>query len=80
MSVIVRDPDSSKITLYCKGADTIVFQRLNAKSAELMAETQEHLHNYGKEGLRTLVLAKKELDQETYETWEKEYHDARSVT
>ena len=78
MSVIIRD-STGKITLYCKGADTIVFQRLAASSAMLRAETQRHLQDYGKDGLRTLVLAKKELDQATYDAWAAEYHDARFV-
>ena len=27
MSVVVRDPEG-RITLYCKGADTVIFERL----------------------------------------------------
>lgn len=78
MSVIVREP-SGKLMLYCKGADTIVFQRLSAKSSQLMKKTQEHLNDYGKEGLRTLVLAKKELDEQMYQEWAAKHHDARYV-
>ena len=43
MSVIVRNPDTGKITLYCKGADTILFERLHSDCKEAMEVTQKHL-------------------------------------
>ena len=43
MSVIVREPETGKITLYCKGADTVVFERLHSDCAKLKEETQLHL-------------------------------------
>ncbi len=43
MSVIVRHPDSGKITLYCKGADTILFERLHPDCNEEMDTTLTHL-------------------------------------
>ena len=33
--------------------------------------------SYATEGLRTLVLAKKDLDLDEYEEWHKEYTEAR---
>lgn len=41
-SCIVRGPDKN-LYLYCKGADTIVFERLNASSQHLKDITTEHL-------------------------------------
>lgn len=44
MSVIVRDPFTDKITLYCKGADTILFERLHSDCDALKEETQRQLY------------------------------------
>uniref|UniRef100_A0A9J8DBD4 Phospholipid-transporting ATPase n=1 Tax=Cyprinus carpio carpio TaxID=630221 RepID=A0A9J8DBD4_CYPCA len=46
MSVIVRNPEG-KLTLYCKGADTIIFERLHPLSSKLMEVTTEHLNLLG---------------------------------
>ncbi|KAB1260649.1 Phospholipid-transporting ATPase ID [Camelus dromedarius] len=68
MSVIVRNPEG-KIRLYCKGADTILLERLHHSTQELLNTTTDHLNEYAGEGLRTLVLAYKDLDEEYYEEW-----------
>ncbi|XP_036199728.1 phospholipid-transporting ATPase ID isoform X2 [Myotis myotis] len=68
MSVIVRNPEG-KIRLYCKGADTILLDRLHPSTQELLNSTTDHLNEYAGEGLRTLVLAYKDLDEEHYEEW-----------
>uniref|UniRef100_A0A8C7FU36 Phospholipid-transporting ATPase n=1 Tax=Oncorhynchus kisutch TaxID=8019 RepID=A0A8C7FU36_ONCKI len=43
MSVIVRNP-AGHIKLYCKGADTIIFDRLDPSNHVLMNTTSEHLY------------------------------------
>uniref|UniRef100_A0A673T6F2 Phospholipid-transporting ATPase n=1 Tax=Suricata suricatta TaxID=37032 RepID=A0A673T6F2_SURSU len=68
MSVIVRNPEG-RIRLYCKGADTILLDRLRPSANELLNTTADHLNEYAGEGLRTLVLAYKDLDEEYYEEW-----------
>ncbi|XP_032120913.1 phospholipid-transporting ATPase ID [Sapajus apella] len=68
MSVIVRNPEG-KIRLYCKGADTILLDRLHHSTQELLSTTVDHLNEYAGEGLRTLVLAYRDLDEEYYEEW-----------
>uniref|UniRef100_A0A673N8Y2 Phospholipid-transporting ATPase n=1 Tax=Sinocyclocheilus rhinocerous TaxID=307959 RepID=A0A673N8Y2_9TELE len=75
MSVIVRNPEG-KLTLYCKGADTIIFERLHPLSSKLMEVTTEHLNEYAGEGLRTLALAYKDLDEDKFEEWKKRHHEA----
>lgn len=72
MSVIVKNP-LGQIKLYCKGADTIIFERLNASSEELMDATSEHLSEFAGEGLRTLALAYKDLDEDYFEVWMKKF-------
>ncbi|XP_015997328.2 phospholipid-transporting ATPase ID isoform X2 [Rousettus aegyptiacus] len=68
MSVIVRNPEG-KIRLYCKGADTILLDRIQHSTQELLNTTTDHLNEYAGEGLRTLVLAYKDLGEEDYEEW-----------
>uniref|UniRef100_A0A8C8RHF0 Phospholipid-transporting ATPase n=1 Tax=Pelusios castaneus TaxID=367368 RepID=A0A8C8RHF0_9SAUR len=68
MSVIVRSPEG-RIRLYCKGADTILLERLHPAHHELLNVTTDHLNEYAAEGLRTLVLAYKDLEDGYYEDW-----------
>jgi P-type E1-E2 ATPase len=55
-SVIAQLPDGS-IRLYCKGADNVIFERLDPGRREHLDATREHLLEYGNDGLRTLCLA-----------------------
>ncbi|XP_075763476.1 phospholipid-transporting ATPase ID isoform X1 [Pelodiscus sinensis] len=68
MSVIVRSPEG-RIRLYCKGADTILLERLHPAHPELLNVTTDHLNEYAGDGLRTLVLAYKDLEEGYYEGW-----------
>ncbi|XP_037539634.1 phospholipid-transporting ATPase ID [Nematolebias whitei] len=78
MSVIVKNPQGH-IKLYCKGADTIIFDRLERSSQDLMYATSEHLSEFAGEGLRTLALACKDMDEEYYEDWMKKLHCASTA-
>ncbi|XP_078080641.1 phospholipid-transporting ATPase ID-like isoform X2 [Mustelus asterias] len=78
MSVIVRHPDK-KLYLYCKGADTIVFERLNSSSQHLRDITTSHLDEFAGDGLRTLALAYKELNEVYFENWQKRYQEASTA-
>ncbi|KAM9735524.1 phospholipid-transporting ATPase ID-like [Menidia menidia] len=75
MSVIVRSPEG-KLTLYCKGADTIIYERLHPSCDKLMEVTTRHLNEYAGDGLRTLVLAYKELDESYLKEWRQRHHEA----
>ncbi|CAE1294791.1 E7.6.2.1 [Acanthosepion pharaonis] len=74
MSVIVQK--DNVIQLLCKGADTLVFERLSPESDNLKELTAHHLNEFAQEGLRTLCLASKEIDPEYYHEWKKRYHEA----
>ncbi|XP_059080983.1 phospholipid-transporting ATPase ID-like isoform X4 [Tigriopus californicus] len=75
MSVIVRR--DNRIKLYCKGADTVVFQRLKAgHDDEVKTKVQDHLDKFASEGLRTLVLGVKDLSAEQFEDWKASHHEA----
>uniref|UniRef100_A0A671SDF5 Phospholipid-transporting ATPase n=1 Tax=Sinocyclocheilus anshuiensis TaxID=1608454 RepID=A0A671SDF5_9TELE len=75
MSVIVRNPEG-KLSLYCKGADTIIYERLHPSCSEVMKVTTEHLNEFAGEGLRTLVLAYKDLDEEYFSEWKQRHHES----
>lgn len=72
MSVIVRTPEN-KIVLYCKGADSIIIERMAPNGDPNIEKTKSNLVEFANIGLRTLVLAKKELDQRVYEDWAARY-------
>ncbi|XP_048360248.1 phospholipid-transporting ATPase ID-like isoform X1 [Sphaerodactylus townsendi] len=78
MSVIVRSP-KGELTLYCKGADTIVYDRLHPSCKSLKEKTTEHLEEFAGEGLRTLVVAYKDLDEAYLEGWRQRHHEASTA-
>ncbi|XP_043943078.1 phospholipid-transporting ATPase ID-like [Protopterus annectens] len=78
MSVIVRNPEG-RLTLYCKGADTIIYERLELSCQQLMDTTTEHLNEFAGDGLRTLVLAYKDLDHKYFETWKQQHFEASTA-
>nr|XP_057927431.1 probable phospholipid-transporting ATPase IM isoform X2 [Doryrhamphus excisus]XP_057927432.1 probable phospholipid-transporting ATPase IM isoform X2 [Doryrhamphus excisus] len=75
MSVIVRSPEG-RLSLYCKGADTIIYERLHQSCGKLMDVTTEHLNEFAGEGLRTLALAYRDLDQDFFTEWKRRHHEA----
>ncbi|XP_026576604.1 phospholipid-transporting ATPase ID-like [Pseudonaja textilis] len=77
MSVIVRNP-SGQLTLYCKGADTILYQLLHPSCKQLEEETTEHLDEFAGEGLRTLVVAYRDLEESYFESWQERHHKANT--
>ncbi|KAL4660728.1 putative phospholipid-transporting ATPase IM isoform X1 [Arapaima gigas] len=77
MSVIVRNPQG-RARLYCKGADTILFDRLDTASEELLYTTSEHLNEFAGEGLRTLALAYRDLDEDFLRGWTQRLWEASS--
>jgi magnesium-transporting ATPase (P-type) len=70
MSVIVKDKDG-KIILMCKGADSVITDRLSSESlnSKLFVETDKVVTRFANEGLRTLYLAQKTLTQQEWEVW-----------
>lgn len=97
----VRSPEG-KLSLFCKGADTIIYERLHQSCNKLMDVTTEHLNvrnisvslillrfscmflnhahvdlqEFAGDGLRTLVLAYKDLDEEYFKQWQQRHHEA----
>ncbi|XP_015248759.1 PREDICTED: probable phospholipid-transporting ATPase VD [Cyprinodon variegatus] len=78
MSVVVRHPLTGQVVVYTKGADSVIMDLAETqKGSEQVQEfyckikekTQKHLDMYAREGLRTLCIAKKVLEEEEYEVW-----------
>lgn len=67
MSTIFRCPDG-KIRIYCKGADTVILERLNQHNPTVEA-TLQHLEEYASDGLRTLCLAMREIPEAEFQEW-----------
>ncbi|CAL5197273.1 unnamed protein product [Lathyrus oleraceus] len=78
MSVIVKD-DEGKILLLCKGADSVMFERLAKNGREFEEKTMEHVHEYADAGLRTLILAYRELEAEEYKGFNNKFSEAKSL-
>ncbi|RMC16532.1 hypothetical protein DUI87_06469 [Hirundo rustica rustica] len=78
MSVIVRSPEGD-LTLYCKGADTILYELLHPSCNFLKGETTEHLNEFAGEGLRTLVVAYKSLEEDYFQDWIRRHHEASTA-
>ncbi|GAV61079.1 E1-E2_ATPase domain-containing protein/HAD domain-containing protein [Cephalotus follicularis] len=76
-SVVCRYPDG-RLVLYCKGADTVIFERLADGNTDIKKVTREHLEEFGSAGLRTLCLAYRDLSPEVYESWNEKFIQAKS--
>jgi phospholipid-translocating ATPase len=73
MSAIIRMPDG-KIKLFCKGADSMIYSRLiKGQQQVLRKSTAEHLEMFAREGLRTLCIAERDLDEDFYQDWSKDH-------
>ncbi|KAI7866462.1 phospholipid-translocating P-type ATPase [Spinellus fusiger] len=74
MGIVIRDRQSNEITFYEKGADVVM-----ARLVQYNDWLDEECGNMAREGLRTLVVAKKKLSEEAYDTFKKSYHKAETA-
>ncbi|XP_066951686.1 probable phospholipid-transporting ATPase IA isoform X4 [Macrobrachium rosenbergii] len=74
MSVIVKTPQG-QIKLYCKGADTVIYERLG-DSQQYRDITVRHLEEFAGEGLRTLCYAYADISTEFYDEWKNTFYKA----
>lgn len=72
MGIVIRDEHSGEVTFYQKGAD-VVMTKIVAENDWLDEETG----NMAREGLRTLVIARKKLSAEAWTAFEYAYKQAR---
>ncbi len=74
MSVVCRCPDG-RIRIFTKGADNVIMERLKPGCPHA-DETAVHLTIFAKEGLRTLCLAYREVDEDEYASWNRGFQEA----
>ncbi|XP_056597157.1 probable phospholipid-transporting ATPase IIB isoform X2 [Triplophysa dalaica] len=72
MGIIVREEATGDITFYMKGADVAM-----ASIVQYNDWLEEECGNMAREGLRTLVVAKKSLTEEQYQDFESRYNQAK---
>lgn len=72
MGIVIRDRQTGEITFYQKGADVVM-----AKIVAYNDWLEEECGNMAREGLRTLVMARKRLSDETWAAFEESYREAR---
>ncbi|KAJ1725016.1 phospholipid transporting ATPase, partial [Coemansia biformis] len=77
MSVIVRREDG-RIMLLCKGADSVIMERIRQNQARLRQATLDDLEMFANHGLRTLCLGYRTLEEDEYTTWKADYDRAMS--
>ncbi|KAG6963502.1 hypothetical protein JG688_00008114 [Phytophthora aleatoria] len=79
MSVIVKGP-KGELTLFCKGADTVMYERLRPTNDPVVKQTRnltlQHMEQFASEGLRTLVIGTTDIDPELFESWVIRYRTA----
>lgn len=73
MGIILRDLATGEITFYEKGADVVM-----AKIVQYNDWLEEECGNMAREGLRTLVVARKRMSEELYQEFEAKYHVAKT--
>ncbi|CDO76204.1 hypothetical protein BN946_scf184819.g4 [Trametes cinnabarina] len=79
MSVIVRNPQG-QLVLYCKGADSVIYERLAADhDPELKATTARDMEAFANGGLRTLCIAYRHLTEQEYVEWVRKYEAATNA-
>lgn len=78
MSIIARN-SRGEIKLYCKGADTVIFERLAPHGQNFKDITLKHLEEFATEGLRTLCFAVVDIPDDVYEQWRETYHKASTA-
>ncbi|KAH9913487.1 protein transporter [Fomitopsis serialis] len=71
MGIIVRDIQSGEITFLQKGADAVM-----ARIVQRNDWLEEECANMAREGLRTLVMARRKLSEQSYALFKERHHQA----
>lgn len=76
MGIIVKHVPTGRMLLYLKGADMVMIDRCKPIYRGYI---QDECDTLAREGLRTLVITQKELSEEEYGEWSKEYEEASNL-
>ncbi|RQM16150.1 hypothetical protein DD237_004572 [Peronospora effusa] len=79
MSVVAQYPNGEYWVL-TKGADNVIYPLLakSKSNPELLKETMRHLETFGDDGLRTLTIAQRRVDDKEYLNWSARFKQANS--
>lgn len=69
MGIVVRDNQTGEITFLQKGADVVM-----AKIVQRNDWLEEETANMAREGLRTLVMARRRLSEQSYNLFKEQHH------
>lgn len=58
--------------------NSVMFERLAENGREFEEQTKEHINEYADAGLRTLILAYRELDEKEYIQFNEEFTEAKN--
>ena len=72
MGIVIRDTATGEVTFYEKGADVVM-----ARIVQQNDWLEEECGNMAREGLRTLVMARKRLSPEGWAEFERQYAQAK---
>jgi phospholipid-translocating P-type ATPase (flippase) len=78
MSVIVRRHADRALILLTKGADDKILALLDANElkSQLVKTTRDHLHEFARQGLRTLCLGSRIVPEDEFTEWAARYKEA----
>lgn len=76
MGIILRNNENHRIYFYVKGADSVMKNMVSSQQSHFIIEECDNL---AREGLRTLVFARKSLSELEYEKWASDYKEASSL-
>jgi phospholipid-translocating ATPase len=80
MSAVVRARTTGQVWLYCKGADTVMLPLLaQRQTLASRAVTVAQCNHFAASGLRTLLIARRQLDDNVFAQW-KARHDAAAAS
>ena len=74
MSVILKNDSTNEILLLCKGADSVIEERIHSDNDSKAKKcVWENLERYAIVGLRTLLLAERIIPNDEYNAWNEKY-------
>ena len=76
MTAVYRDLQTKEVLVFTKGADSVIFPLCRNGQDAVRLATQKYLDEYARDGLRTLILAKKTMSDSQYTNWANNHRKA----
>ena len=81
MSVIVRDKKTNVVTLYTKGADNVMLEKIHfPERSQMKEQAVSDLYKYSCEGYRTLVIASRVVPESEYKGFDSVHKQVQQST